>query len=332
MPAMGCATALEDSMKYPTLLLTALLASATQAADYNVFDPVANAGHFHYFTSPTPGTPPSRALIVMHGHPRDAQRTLEATERAVAAAGQSADTLIVAPQFQVPAQLAGGCSLPGTPAAGTDELLWDCRSWVEGAPASNQPAVSAYDVLDALVAHLRRQWPSLQRITVAGFSAGGQMVQHYLGYAAPAPAGVHLRYVVASPGSWLYFDAPAPGPASAACPQANRWRYGTDGAPAWLSRSASAARQHYAEADVRYLVGALDASDGPGTFYKILDKSCAALRQGPFRAQRAQAYAAYDAGALATTGAHRLNLVPGCAHDVGCVFPAAAAREALLGD
>jgi hypothetical protein len=319
-------------MKYPTLLLTALLASATQAADYSGFDPVPGAGHFHYFTGPAPSVPPSRALVVMHGHPRDAQRTLEATEQAVAAAGQSAETLIVAPQFQVPAHLASGCSLPGAPAAGPDELLWDCRSWVEGAPASNQPAVSAYAVLDALVAHLQRQWPSLRQITVAGFSAGGQMVQHYIGYAAPAPAGIHLRYVVASPGSWLYFDAQSPNPRGPACPEANRWRYGTNGAPAWLARDSGAARQHYADADVGYLVGALDASDGPGTFYRILDKSCGALRQGPFRAQRAQAYAAYDARALATRGGHRLRLVPGCAHDVGCVFPAAAARRVLLGD
>jgi hypothetical protein len=319
-------------MKYPALLLATLLAGGTQAADYRVFEPTPGAGHFHYFTSPVPGTPPSRALIVLHGHPRDALRTLEATERAVQAAGQATETLVVAPQFQVPANLASGCSLPGTPAASSDELLWTCRSWVEGAPADNQPAVTAYGVLDALVAHLRRHYPSLEQITVAGFSAGGQMVQHYIGYAAAAPAGVRLRYVVASPGSWLYFDPPPSDPASAACPQANRWRYGTEGAPTWLPRSSGAARQHYAEADVRYLVGALDASDGPGTFYRILDKSCAALRQGPYRAQRAQAYAAYDARALATSSAHRLSLVPGCAHDVGCVFPAPAARQALLGD
>ncbi|MDO9354509.1 MAG: hypothetical protein Q7T55_12490, partial [Solirubrobacteraceae bacterium] len=87
----------------------------------------------------------------------------------------------------------------------------------------------------------------------------------------------------------------------------------------------------YAAADIHYLEAALDSSEAAGTFYKILDKSCAANAQGPFRLQRGQDYAAYDRAMLAPTRKREVTVVPGCAHDVACVFPSPAARAALLG-
>jgi hypothetical protein len=119
---------------------------------------------------------------------------------------------------------------------------------------------------------------------------------------------------------------------AAACPQRNQWKYGTDALPVGLSRNAASARAHYASADIHYLQGALDHGDGPGTYYRILDKSCAATTQGADRLQRALAYAQYDRTLLAPAKQRQLTLVPGCAHDVRCVFGSVAARPALLGD
>lgn len=298
------------------------------AGNYAVFQPQGDGGTLHYFV--TPGAQaPRAALIVLHGHPRDAENTFEAATLAVANAGQSADTLVVAPQFQVAANSADTCTGQGVPAAAPGDLLWTCRSWVEGEPARNGAGVTSYAALDALVHHLHQQWPSLQDITVAGFSAGGQMVQHYIGYAASEP-GIRLRYVVGSPGSYLYFDPQRPNPV-ASCPEANQWRYGTDQAPAWLPRSPAEARARYAAADVHYLVGALDSSTAKGTFYPILDKSCGAMSQGEFRLQRAQGFVDYARQRLVSGQQDPLVVVPGCAHDVRCVFPAPAARQALLG-
>jgi hypothetical protein len=90
-------------------------------------------------------------------------------------------------------------------------------------------------------------------------------------------------------------------------------------------------RQRYASADISYLEGALDSSDAKGTFYGILDKSCAAAAQGPYRMQRGLAYAQYDRALLAPGKRREVVVVPGCAHYVACVFPSAAARAALLG-
>ena len=46
--------------------------------------------------------------------------------------------------------------------------------------------------------------------------------------------------------------------------------------------------------------------------------------------QRALAYADYDRRYLAPDKPHRLTIVPGCGHNVACVFPAPAARQALF--
>ncbi len=312
-------------------------ASAAVPACYFSFAAPGDGGTLHYYASLAPpaagatgATEPTRALIALHGHPRDANRTFDAALAAVRGGDALADTLVVAPVFQVGAARAGRCRSPGVPDAETGDALWTCASWMEGGRADT--GLTSFAALDALAAELSRHWPSLRIVTVAGFSAGAQMVQHYVGFAGAAPAGVSMRYVVADPGSWLYFDRSRPVASGAeGCPDSNRWKYGTDDLPAALGRDAAAARGHYARADVHYLQGALDAGDAPGTYYRILDKSCAAMAQGADRLQRALAYAVYDRALLAPAAQRQLTIVPGCAHDVACVFPAPAARNALLG-
>lgn len=313
-----------------SVLCWVLASLSAEASDYVAFEPVAGHGQMHYFISTPTAAAPTSALIVLHGHPRDAQHTLQATWHAVEQAGLQGSTVVIAPQFQVDPRQADRCSGPGVPDAVSGELTWTCRSWVEGESAKNSD-VTSYAVLDALVLQIEQQWPSLKQITVAGFSAGGQMVQHYIGFAAERQAGTpKVRYVVGSPGSWLYFDAQRPDPVED-CVIANQWRYGTEQLPGWLHRTAAQARSHYAHADISYLAGALDSSDAPGTFYPILDKSCGAMSQGPFRLQRAQAFQAYDEKMLSVGKQRTLTVAPGCAHDVTCVFNSPVVRQALLG-
>ena len=303
------------------------------SACYLGFTPAGQTGRLHYFASQDPASSPGdphAVLVVVHGHPRDALTSFAAAWQAVQQAGTGARTLVVAPLFQVASAETIHCRSPGVPSAEAGDLLWTCASWIAGEPARGSPLTS-FAAMDALVRELLQRWPGLRTVTVAGFSAGAQMVQHYIGFAALPPAGVALRYVVAAPGSWLYFDPVWPADTLAACPAVQRWKYGTGQLPAGLGRSAAEARARYAQADIHYLVGALDSSDAAGTFYKILDKSCAAQAQGPYRLQRAQAYADYERRLLAPVPQRSLVIVPGCAHDVACVFPSAAARAALVG-
>ncbi len=319
-----------------------------------------HAGSLHYYASLAPAQAgPQNALIVIHGHPRDANVSFQAGISTARKAGRLADTLIVAPLFQVASETSGHCQTPGLPPAEPEDALWSCESWLDGGVSAGPRGISSFAALDTLVGNLKKLWPSLTTITFAGFSAGAQMLQRQIGFAAEAPAGMRLRYVVADPGTWLYFDperpqlqlgaqaagaadcgAPAvfPGscsikfalPAGENCATSNHWKYGTNQLPAQLLRNASEARAHYAAADIHYLEGELDSSDHKGGFYSILDKSCAAQQQGPYRLQRGVAYAAYDRQFLATDGRHAMTIIPACGHNVDCVLGAAEARNILF--
>ncbi len=322
------------------------LPALSQMADGSTVD-LGTSGVLHIYTARLPsGGLPRRdavvsALIAIHGFPRDANRTLGAAALAAKRAGRESDTIAVAPLFQVSA--AGRCEFPGNPGAQPGDAVWTCDSWLDGGAAEGAGPTS-FGAMDLLVADLARRWPHLRTITVAGFSAGAQFVQRYIGCARPAGG---QRYVVSDPGTWLYCEPERPVPragawgrcrdaacdftwrgAGTACSQANRWKYGTEGLPAVLGSSADAARARYAAADITYLEGALDAGRRPDTYYGLLDKSCAAELQGPDRLHRGLAYAAYDRRFLSAD--HTLAIVPGCAHEVTCVFPSPTARAALF--
>jgi len=323
-------------------LATAQAAAPTTATATLATVTLAGGTTLPYFVSAPPGDKSlTRALIAIHGYTRDATRTFDAAATAAANAGASARTLIVAPIFQVAAPEDEKCHFHGVPAASPTDALWRCDTWSDGGPALNAPLTS-FAAMDALVAQIARAYPQLRTITIAGFSAGGQFVQRYAGFAhAPgAPARLRIRYVVADPSTFLYFDTNhfdtnaglgRPAAADQSCPAANDWKFGTDNLPADLGRSAAAARAAYVAADIHYLAGALDTGSGPGTASRLLAKSCAAEEQGKYRLDRAEHYAAYDAAMLAH-GRHPLSIVPGCAHSVTCVFPSPAARAALFGD
>lgn len=310
--------------------------ACTQAAGpgcYRAFQAAPGGGEMHYYASMIPGAGPTRAVIVVHGHPRDANRSFDATLAAVKNAGRQADTLVIAPVFQVAATQSAKCRRPDTPAPESGDLLWTCSSWLAGAPANDAAGTTSFAAMDALVAEISARWPGLASITVAGFSAGAQMVQHYIGFARPPVPGPALRYVVSDPGSWLYFDpvrAAGSTPAET-CPGYDRWKYGIGGLPANLGRNAAEARAQYAAADISYLEGALDIAYGPGAAWRILDKTCGAMAQGADRLERGRAYAEYDRTVLSPGKTRSLTVVPGCAHEVTCVFPSEAARAALLG-
>ena len=318
----------------------------------------ADGGMLNYYVarraSPPADDAATSVLIAMHGHPRDANRTLAVAALAARQAGRDADTLIVAPQFQVARPADERCRTPGVPAAQAGDALWTCGSWMEGAGAK-RGGVSSFAAMDQLLADLKRRWPRLRNVTVSGFSAGAQFVQHYIGFANP-PAGMAVRYVIADPGSWLYFDPVRPtaqrdgravdastctapdgtcsftfaAPPTGQCADYDRWKYGIDQAPAALGRTGQAARTRYVDADIAYLEGAVDTGDGPGMANRLLDKSCGAQLQGPYRLQRGVAYAAYDRQVLAPSTPRTLTVVPGCAHSVLCVFPSPAAAGVLF--
>jgi pimeloyl-ACP methyl ester carboxylesterase len=192
-------------------------------------------------------------------------------------------------------------------------------------------------VVDALLARLsdRALFPDLKTVVLAGHSGGGQLVQRYavVGKAAAALsiAGIHLRYVIANPSSYLYFSDDRPAQFHGArCRDFNHWKYGPIDPPAYVKRDAADTwpqlEANYAQRDVIYLLGAADIDPHE----KDLDTSCGAEAQGPVRFVRGQAYFAYLHARHPSGWHQRMWFVPGVAHSARKMFTSTCGVSAIF--
>lgn len=242
--------------------------------------------------------PVKRAVIVLHGIHRDADHYYRSGLILLGNAGLTRDdTLLLAPRFFT----------EDDPQATPTPPLWVKSQWLQGHESgAGHTGVSAFAVLDDLLAYLadRHRFPHLQDITLIGHSAGGQLLQRYTllgtGDQALRTLGIHVRYIVASPSTYLYLDANRPlgegfAPLPAAqCADYDRYRYGLPGAPGYFATQHLDARQvldRYAARDVTYLVGELDHH----RHSRVMDRSCAAQAQGRDRVERQLNYLRYEA-------------------------------------
>jgi pimeloyl-ACP methyl ester carboxylesterase len=268
-----------------------------------------------------------RVVIVMHGIGRDADSYMRGAESARAAAGAAGQTtLLVVPQFLADID-SETFRLPPT------MLHWNPDNWPAGEPAHGPAPFSTFDVFDALLQRMadRALLPNLDTVVVAGHSAGGQIVQRYAivghGEAPLIARGIHIRYVVANPSSYLYFSDDRPQAVNAtACPNFNRWRYGFQGAPPYVGNTAGL-EQRFVTRDVVYLLGTADTNPAEAD----LDTSCAGEAEGPYRFARGMSYFAYLKARHPGDLAHRLIPVEGVAHSGGRMFNSACGLSALFG-
>jgi len=238
-----------------------------------------------------------RAVLVVHGRLRNADVYWRSAQRArQAAPAQGPHTLLVVPQFLTERDLAAHRLAP-------DTLRWSLGGWEGGEAAMGPAPISSFEAIDAILAVLadRRRFPKLTQVVIAGHSGGGQVVQRYAvvgeAQARLAAAGIKLRYVVANPSSYLYFNAERPQDdgtfaplAARSCPSVDRWKYGWNGAPAYARRLAPEEyERRYTVRDVVYLLGGADIDPQ----HPALDKSCAGEAQGPHRLARGRAYVSY---------------------------------------
>ncbi|WP_109482593.1 alpha/beta fold hydrolase [Paraburkholderia sp. C35] len=277
----------------------------------------------------------TRVFIIVHGTLRNADTYFATGQRVLAAAGShGTDSMIVAPQFLTPPDLRAFALPPRT-------LVWSEGGWKEGAPARRPAPVSSFSALDALLQHFddRQRYPSLQSVTLIGHSAGAQVVQRYAvaGRAEQALTrdGIHVRYVVANPSSYLYFDDARPASGGGfqnvdtqACPRAVQWKYGMTDAPAYVATQNIAAMEtQYAQRDVVYLLGQDDVD--PRTHF--IDRSCAAMAQGPFRLARGLSYFAYLQARFPGGLNQRVVEVPGVGHDARRMLTSDCGMAVLFG-
>ena len=275
------------------------------------------------------------AVVLVHGRLRNADAYYAFGAAALQAAPHgSPGTVLVAPQFLAQADVEHF----GLPA---DTLRWEWTGWMGGEASLGAAGLSSFAALDALVARLAEpgRFPQLRRIVLAGHSGGAQVVHRYAIVARQQPLlaarAIGLRYVVANPSSYLYFDDLRPGPdgsfvpyAAAGCPGFDRWKYGPAGAPSYVSgQSFVTLEQQYAARDVVYLWGANDNDPG----HPALDTACAAQAQGPHRLARGRYYLDYLKARHGARLQHRGLIVPATGHDGLAMFTSPQAAAALFG-
>ncbi|SOE98906.1 hypothetical protein SAMN05446635_6905 [Burkholderia sp. OK233] len=277
----------------------------------------------------------TRAVIVIHGKLRNADVYFRTAQNARDAAHADPDsTLLIAPQFLATLDT----RVHNEPA---DLLRWTGDAWMGGEAARAPLPVSSYAVLDAIVTRLadRKLFPNLRHVVFAGHSGGGQVVQRYAVAAHNIDVltneGIDVRYVVASPSTYAYFDAQRPNaqgvtaPFDAAqCADFNQWKYGMDNRPPYLDdHSPGQLEATYASRRIDYLVGGAD--DDPQQ--SALDRSCAAEAQGPQRVARAEAYYRYIQSRHPEGLTQSFHIVPGVGHDGARMLTSVCALSAIFG-
>ena len=285
-----------------------------------------------------------RAVIVIHGRLRDADKYYDLAIRAANASHALADTLVIAPQFLSTADAARH-DLDGSLAR------WNSEGWIGGENARGPFALSSFEAIDAIIAMLadRRSFPNLERIVIAAHSSGAQLLQRYAvvgradqvllkaglqpyadGLEATAVAGnvMRVRYVVANPSSYLYFDATRPRPAER-CPEVDHWRYGAQHPVTYVQGDMKASEQRYLTRRVIYLLGGADNDPN----HPALDKSCMAEAQGSNRLERGNAYFAHVQKRAKMQGVglrHTRVEVPAVGHDADRMFNSVCGKAALF--
>lgn len=269
-----------------------------------------------------------RAVIVLHGRLRNAPTYLRSLERAANQSKQRSKTLLIAPQFLDEKDIAAHHL--------SDNILrWHENDWMGGDPAVGPKPISSFVVIDHILKRLSdsKLFPNLKEIVIAGHSGGAQVVQRYAMIGGKEDAllrkeGIKLRYVVANPSSYAYFDATRPEPVNAAtCPGFNDWKYGLTHIPAYTGKvNAADLEQGYVKRDVTYLLGQLDTDP----HHAALDKSCGAQAQGPYRLARGQNYFNYLQKRHPEGLNQHLVIVPNVGHSGDGIFTSPEGQAVLF--
>ncbi|UFP99490.1 alpha/beta fold hydrolase [Pseudomonas fitomaticsae] len=311
------------------LLAFLFIGGTAQAAGVDAISPgrlQLQAGEMAVGIGPAPAKI-ERVLIVIHGRLRNAETYRKSGEVAAELAGQTANTLVIAPQFLNESDV----SLYSLPAS---VLRWQGNDWMGGGLSTGPNPLSSYAALDEIVGRLsdRKQFPDVKQIVIFGHSGGAQVVQRYALLAQEQPAlkteGIRLRYVVANPSSYAYFNEQRPVAFDhAKCPGFNRWKYGLMDPPIYSGGQTPAQLEgRYVKREMIYLLGQQDTDPQ----HPALDKSCAAKAQGAYRLERGKLFFGYLLRRHPEGVNQRLIEVPGVGHDGDGMLTSPEGQKALF--
>ena len=307
----------------------------------------------------------SQALVMVHGTDRNADQYLCWALQALQLAGRSTqDTVVVAPFFaDADDKVADGI------------IYWDENlGWKEGDTSSGKLrlALSSFAVMDAVIAILSdaTRYPHMQRIVVAGHSAGGQFVSRYAMFGLAQRSASNVVFVPANPSSQPYLDASRPAnlpqdgsclplsycdnatipdfpfvfhvpqPASVAnCSDYNNWLYGLNALNNY-TRNVSAGvavallQRRLKAGLLRVLLGGADICNEKfcsSCDSHDIDSGCQASFMGNCRLQRGWAYYRHLQQFYGDAQLPAPVTVPGVGHDACSMFTSSQGLRALFG-
>lgn len=224
--------------------------------------------------------------------------------------------------------------------------------WRGGEESLNVPAVSNFDLMDAMALHIADEFPGVESMVFQGHSAGGQVMSRYAvgseAHDALEERGVRVRYVISNPSSFLYLDRRRPdldadeGVVDYAdeepvvddepCPGFNDYHYGfEEDVPAYMTRRDTEEMiSDFRDREVFVFQGAED-NDPEAS---LLDRGCSAMTQGEHRLERGERYfdylgEVYGSEVYETTS---LVVVPDVGHSSTQMFASREGQEILFLD
>ncbi len=276
------------------------------------------------------------AIIVVHGTDRNSddyyQRVLNPAKLAN---GADQKTIIIAPQFLIETDIEGWM-------LSENSLYWSSGGWKIGhksQTSSDNPRpirISSFAVVDTIIYRLATRNLNLTTIVVAGHSAGGQFVNRYaagnqMEQILNSQFGIQVRYIVANPSSYVYFNAERHVAGSVSnfeipsnsviqsCPNYNNYKYGMDNLNSYMTDvGVETLKAQYQQRSVIYLLGELDNNPNSSG----LDKSCSAMLQGEHRLRRGIIYFNYLKHVFGNSIAnlHNKHTITGVGHSSTGIF------------
>ena len=280
-------------------------------------------------------------VIYIHGARRNGLDYYEWGEKAVNAANKKEETLFISPQFNSEKDIEDHQH-------DATHLFWVKNNWrigdesVSSEKRKMEDTFSSFSLVDSLIARAcnKKLFPSLQKITIVGHSAGGQFVSRYVGM-TPMPtiaSSYTFNFIVMNPSTYMYLDDRRPvktenglafaKPDATVCPNFNDYPRGMDKLNTYAVKvGVETIKQQFLNRDIRFILGEKDVNVNDSS----LDKTCEGNMQGRFRLERGQFFYEYIQLYSPKKKIHQIAVVPDVAHDGDKMVNSKEARWHIFG-
>ena len=212
-----------------------------------------------------------------------------------------------------------------------DTLLWQ-SGWRGGAQSITGSQISNFEVIDKIYEILsdKKLYPQLKRITLIGFSAGGQCVNRYVAAGKMPARDVETAFVVGNPSVYLYINKlrfkKGKFRKVKSKSNFNRWYLGLDDPYPYIRKTdKNQILKNLESRPTLYFCGTAD------TGKEMLDTSSAAMLQGKNRYERFLIYQKHVALYPDWAKMTRFISVPEIAHSSQVFYPNDIVQKWIFG-